>query len=283
MMNQMTLSSIVVRPVIVAARGPSRLPPTLHLRRCTGGPPQYRLTSNLPNTAAPPCACATAIASPWLDHDDVTEISIYEVIAWSAEEAMELIKKIPPPAAAHDVGTLPPPSLPAPAHDVGKLLRKYERLLHRAEARSIDMFAGSKRLVRCHLMAWEAYEAMRPALLGVGHMTAGEALCECIRRGDVNDGSRDIEPRLLAAFGVRPESLPADLMERHFVAGAMYAAMETRSCAWRRARRLKRVERRNRRREEGDEERRKREEEEEDQNPPPQGDRRRLRETPSLA
>ncbi|KAF0903165.1 hypothetical protein E2562_025748 [Oryza meyeriana var. granulata] len=220
MRSSLVGSVVVVRPRTMAARAPSRLPSAVHLPRCTGGPP-HRLTADLPKTAAP-AACATAIASPWVDDDDLTEISIYEVIAWSAEEAMELIKQTPPP---------PRPSLPSPVHDVGKLLRKYERLLHRAEAQSIDECAGSKRLVRCHLMAWEAYETIRPSLLGLTLMSIGEVL----KRGNVNNGRRDIEPRLLAAFGVKPESLPTNPMERHFVAGVMYAAMETRSCVWRRA------------------------------------------------
>uniref|UniRef100_A0A0E0LDB5 Uncharacterized protein n=1 Tax=Oryza punctata TaxID=4537 RepID=A0A0E0LDB5_ORYPU len=246
MRSSLVGGSVAVRPATMAARAPSRLPSTaVHLPRCTGWP-LHRLTvgaSNLPKTATP---CVTAPAFPWVDDDDdVTEITTYEVIAWSAEEAIELIKQTPPMTT----------------HDVGNLLRKYERVLHRAEAQSVDTYAGSKMLVRCHAMAWEAYETVLPALLGFGtSMTVGEVLTECIRRGNVNNGRRDVQPRLLAAFGVRPESLPANPLERHFVAGIMYAALETRSCVRRRARLLRRVERRNQRREE---EMRKREEEEE--------------------
>ncbi|BAS98522.1 uncharacterized protein [Oryza sativa Japonica Group] len=274
--------SVVVRPATMAARAPSRLPSVVvHLPRCTatGGPPHCRLTAEassvLPNMS---------VASPWVNDDDLTEISIYEVIAWSAEEAMELIKQTPPPPpppppppsppATHDVGQPPPPpslAAPPPAqHDMGKLLRMYARLLRRLESQAIDMYAGSRRLVEYHVMAWGAYEATRPALLGLGFMAGPgieEVLIECINRGNAAVAAAaaagDGQPRLLAAFGIKPESLPANPTERRFVAGILYAALEMRNCVRRRVRWLRRVERFNQRRREEEAEAAMRREEEE--------------------
>uniref|UniRef100_A0A0E0LDB6 Uncharacterized protein n=1 Tax=Oryza punctata TaxID=4537 RepID=A0A0E0LDB6_ORYPU len=280
MRSSLVVGSVVVRPGTMAARAPSRLPYSAHLPRCTRGPPHRRLTaeaSDLPKTTA-----IAALASPRVDDDDVTEISIYEVIAWSAEEAMELIKQTPPPPpppppptpsppATHDVSQPPPPSLAAPApaqHDVGKLLRNYAQLLRRLESQSIDMYAGSRRLVEYHVMAWGAYEPTRPALLGLGFMAGPgieEVLTECINRGNAAAGHRadDVEPRLLAAFGIKPESLSTNPMERRFVAGILYAAMEMRNCVRRRVRWPRRVERCNQRRREEEAEAAMRREEEE--------------------
>uniref|UniRef100_A0A0D9WRX1 Uncharacterized protein n=1 Tax=Leersia perrieri TaxID=77586 RepID=A0A0D9WRX1_9ORYZ len=260
----------------MAALAPSRPPSIVHLPRCIGSgpapPPPHRLTveaCHLPKMAAP---CATALAPPWVDDDDVTEISIHDVIAWAAEEAIQLIKQIPPPPpppppptppSTPDMGqqqslptrTSTPPILPG-AHDIGKLLRMYERLIHDAETQSVDTLMGSRRLVLCHMTVWESYEPTRSALLALGCTTTPgieEMLVECIGRGSVDidgDRHRDIQPRLLAAFGVRPESVPANPSERGYVGCVMFAAMEMRNVVWRRVRRLRRAERRNLRREE---------------------------------
>lgn len=152
---------------------------------------------------------------------------------------------------------------------MGKLLRMYARLLRRLESQAIDMYAGSRRLVEYHVMAWGAYEATRPALLGLGFMAGPgieEVLIECINRGNAAVAAAaagDGQPRLLAAFGIKPESLPANPTERRFVAGILYAALEMRNCVRRRVRWLRRVERFNQRRREEEAEAAMRREEEE--------------------
>uniref|UniRef100_A0A0D9WRX2 Uncharacterized protein n=1 Tax=Leersia perrieri TaxID=77586 RepID=A0A0D9WRX2_9ORYZ len=96
-------------------------------------------------------------------------------------------------------------------------------------------------------MAWEAYEPTLPFLLGLSRdatppISDEAALTECINRGNANNGRRDIQPRLLVAFGVNPESLSPrnDPISRHLVAGVMCAVSETRGCVWRRVRQVKR-------------------------------------------
>uniref|UniRef100_A0A0D9WRX3 Uncharacterized protein n=1 Tax=Leersia perrieri TaxID=77586 RepID=A0A0D9WRX3_9ORYZ len=279
MRSSLAGSAAVVRPGTMAARAPSRPPSVVvHLPRCTGsGPAPHRVimtaeACHLPKTA-------TALAPPWVDDDDVTEISIHDVLAWSAEEAIQLIKQTPPPppppstlALPDNTGqrqslSTPPTSLPG-AHDMGKLLRLYERHIQHAETQAIDALMGTRRLVLIHMTAWESYEPTRSALLGLGCTTnpgIEEVLVECIRRGsiDVDDGRRrDIQPRLLAAFGVKPESMPANLSERSYVGAVMFAAMEMRNVVWRRVRRLRRAERRKLRQEEEEGATRKKEEKE---------------------
>uniref|UniRef100_A0A0E0PZX6 Uncharacterized protein n=1 Tax=Oryza rufipogon TaxID=4529 RepID=A0A0E0PZX6_ORYRU len=254
--------SVVVRPATMAARAPSRLPSVVvHLPRCTatGGPPHCRLTAEassvLPNMS---------VASPWVNDDDLTE----------TPPPPPPPPPPPSPPATHDVGQPPPPpslAAPPPAqHDMGKLLRMYARLLRRLESQAIDMYAGSRRLVEYHVMAWGAYEATRPALLGLGFMAGPgieEVLIECINRGNAAVAAAaaagDGQPRLLAAFGIKPESLPANPTERRFVAGILYAALEMRNCVRRRVRWLRRVERFNQRRREEEAEAAMRREEEE--------------------
>ncbi|EAZ37580.1 hypothetical protein OsJ_21913 [Oryza sativa Japonica Group] len=225
----------------MAARAPSRLPSVVvHLPRCTatGGPPHCRLTAEassvLPNMS---------VASPWVNDDDLTEISIYEVIACAAAGAARHGQATP-----HVRAAAPPPGVAGHRH-----VRRQQ------EAGGVPP-------------SWRVapYEATRPALLGLGFMAGPgieEVLIECINRGKAAVAAAaaagDGQPRLLAAFGIKPESLPANPTERRFVAGILYAALEMRNCVRRRVRWLRRVERFNQRRREEEAEAAMRREEEE--------------------